>query len=380
MIESLSKFKLLVIAAAEKGFLMVFACVIAIIFANFTHDAYEGFIHNEHIGFISVHYVTNEFLMAIFFLLVGMEIKRELITGHLSTLSQALMPLVAAIGGMIGPLLIYLAINHNIDQNVVGWAIPTATDIAFTLTILSIFGKGIPSSVRVFLTALAIIDDLLAIVIIAIYYTSTISVYYISACVIVTLALLIMNRTNVKNTTLYLILGVVLWYCFLKSGVHATISGVILAFCIPLKVNNFSPIEKIEKLIHKPVLYLILPLFAFVNSGVNLSGISYESFTHPITLGIALGLFFGKQVGVFTTCLVGVKSGMLKIPAKATWIDIYGASILCGIGFTMSLFVGMLSFNDESALNAMKLGVFSGSLLSIAYGAIILNIAHRIRK
>ncbi len=382
MLDHMDKFKIWALAAIEKGFLMIFASIIAIFFANFSPEVFSAAINTTltpQIHHSSLLYITNDLLMAIFFLLVGMEIKRELISGHLSTRAQALMPLVAAIGGMIGPMLIYIFINADYDANLSGWAIPTATDIAFTLTVLSIFGKGIPSSVRIFLTALAIIDDLIAIIIIAVYYTSSISLPYIFACFILTFILVMLNFSNVRRLWVYLVIGAVLGFCFLQSGVHATISGVILALTIPLnlKGTTYSPILKLEGAIHKPVLYFILPLFAFVNSGVVLKDVTPDTALNPITLGIALGLFLGKQLGVFTTCFVGVKLNMLKMPARARWIDMYGASILCGIGFTMSLFVGMLSFTNELQLNYMKLGVFVGSLLSIAYGAIILHIAHK---
>ena len=315
----------------------------------------------------------NDGLMALFFLQIGLEVKRELLEGQLSKPSQVVLPGAAAIGGMVVPALIYWFINKDYPDALGGWAIPMATDIAFALGVLALLGKRVPVSLKLFLMTLAIIDDLGAIIVIAVFYSSElsgVSLLLAAACLI---ALIAMNRMGVIKVAPYMIVGLILWVCVLKSGVHATLAGVTLAFCIPLRTKNSetSPLMSIEHALHPWVAYAILPLFAFANAGVSLAGVSLHSFVSHVPMGIAAGLLIGKTLGVFGLTWIAIKTGMAALPAGANWGQVFGVAILCGIGFTMSLFVGSLAFVAGSDYVGMdRMGILTGSILAalIGYG------------
>ncbi len=362
------------------GILLFIAAVIAMIIVNSPLDHYyEVFIHTHltiKIGAYgldeTIHYWINDGLMAIFFFLVGMEIKREFIEGELSTRESAILPAIAAVGGMIVPAIIYVFFNWDHANSLRGWAIPTATDIAFALGLIALLGRRVPVSIKVFLTALAILDDLGAILIIAIFYTDQIHYIALFVGLICTILLFYMNYKKVTAFSVYGILGIILWSAILQSGIHATLGGVILALAIPLhdtKNQNRSPLRELEHAIHPWVAFLILPLFAFANAGVSLAGLHIDALLHEVPLGITLGLFFGKQFGVFAACWLCIKAGFAKLPQNATYAHVYGVAILCGIGFTMSLFIGGLAFkgmNDYAAF--VRIGVFAGSIASGVFG------------
>ncbi|HHO65458.1 MAG TPA: Na+/H+ antiporter NhaA [Epsilonproteobacteria bacterium] len=373
------------------GMLLIVVTIIALILQNSAlSHYYMGFLHTPvEIRIGALHIAkplllwVNDGLMAIFFLLVGLEIKREVIEGHLSSLSQIALPGIAAVGGMAVPALVYIAFNKADAFAMQGWAIPTATDIAFALGILSLLGKRVPVSLKIFLMALAIIDDLGAIVIIALFYTqelSTLSIIVAAASLVV---LFIMNRMGVVRKAAYIMVGVILWVSVLKSGVHATLAGVALAFFIPLKSTDsdgktFSIAHQLEHDLHYWVALLILPLFAFVNAGVDLGGISPGGMKETVPLGIMAGLFIGKQLGVFAFSFIAIKMGLAKLPKDSTWLQLYGVALLTGIGFTMSLFVDTLAFGDTDLFAyADKLAILLGSLFSGVAGYVVLKIATR---
>ena len=314
----------------------------------------------------------NDGLMALFFLLIGLEVKRELLDGQLSRPSQVILPGTAAIGGMVVPALIYWYINKDFPDAHGGWAIPMATDIAFALGVLVLLGKRVPVSLKLFLMTLAIIDDLGAIIVIAVFYSSElsgVSLMLAAACLVVLIA---MNRMGVVKIAPYMIVGLILWVCVLKSGVHATLAGVTLAFCIPLRTRNSepSPLMGIEHALHPWVAYGILPLFAFANAGVSLTGVNLHSFTHHVPIGIAAGLLIGKTVGVFGLTWIVIKTGLAALPTGANWGQLFGVAILCGIGFTMSLFVGSLAFVSGSSdyVGMDRMGILTGSILAALIG------------
>ena len=319
----------------------------------------------------------NDGLMAIFFFLVGLEIKREVLAGELSSFDKAILPIMAAIGGMAVPGIIFAIINWGTPENLNGWAIPTATDIAFALGILALIGSRAPISLKIFLLAIAIIDDLGAIVIIAIFYTSELSLSALSFSVIGFAAAVALNRMGVQRTAPYLLVGIVMWVFVLKSGVHATLAGVLIAFTIPLKTKNEDEalLYKMEHGLHPWVAFLILPVFAFANAGVNFTGIGIDDLLQPLTLGIAVGLFLGKQIGVFLATWIGVKSGIARLPENVSWIHVYGVACLTGVGFTMSLFIGSLAFTTADVMNSVRLGVVLGSVLSGIIGYLLLKSA-----
>ena len=319
----------------------------------------------------------NDGLMAIFFFLVGLEIKREVLAGELSSFDKAILPIMAAIGGMAVPGIIFAIINWGTPENLNGWAIPTATDIAFALGILALIGSRAPISLKIFLLAIAIIDDLGAIVIIAIFYTSELSLSALSFSVIGFAAAVALNRMGVQRTAPYLLVGIVMWVFVLKSGVHATLAGVLIAFTIPLKTKNEDEalLYKMEHGLHPWVAFLILPVFAFANAGVNFTGIGIDDLLQPLTLGIAVGLFLGKQIGVFLATWIGVKSGIARLPENVSWKHVYGVACLTGVGFTMSLFIGSLAFTTSDVMNAVRLGVVLGSVLSGIIGYLLLKSA-----
>ena len=318
----------------------------------------------------------NDGLMAIFFFLVGLEIKREVLEGELSSFDKASLPIFAAIGGVVVPALVYVYFNISDPILVQGWAIPAATDIAFALGILALVGSRVPVSLKILLLAVAIIDDLVAIIIIAFFYTQDLSLVALGWGGFGTLGLIALNRMGIMRITPYALIGVFVWACVLKSGVHATLAGVITALAIPLKAKDpsiSSPLHRAEHGLHIWVAFLILPLFAFANAGVSLAGITISDVLAPLPLGIALGLFLGKQIGVFSLSWIAVKLGLAKLPTGANWCQLYGIACLTGVGFTMSLFIGTLAFEGDETLNAVRLGVLMGSIASGVLGFTLLR-------
>jgi len=318
----------------------------------------------------------NDGLMAIFFFLIGLELKREMLEGKLKNPKDVLLPGMAAVGGMAMPALVFLWFNWGIVENIGGWAIPAATDIAFALGILALVGSRAPTSLKVFLLTLAILDDLGAIVIIALFYTAELKIHYLTLALLPLAALVWLNIKGQHRMAPMILLGVVMWFFVLKSGVHATLAGVITAFCIP-NVDKWSksPLHALEHALTPYVLFLIVPIFAFANAGVVLQGLTFADLFGPLPLGIALGLILGKQVGVFGFTWLMVKSGLARMPHGANWAHIYGIACLAGIGFTMSLFIGSLSFADPAQMNAVRLGVLSGSAVSAVLGYVVLIMA-----
>lgn len=319
----------------------------------------------------------NDGLMAIFFFLVGLEIKREVLTGELSSVDKAILPVLAAVGGMAIPGAVFVAMNWTTPENLNGWAIPTATDIAFALGILALLGTRAPVALKVFLLAIAIIDDLGAIVIIAVFYTSELSTNALTLSMLGFAIAVALNRMGVQRLAPYLIIGVFMWVFVLKSGVHATLAGVLIALTIPLKRKDGDKalLYQLEHGLHPWVAFLILPIFAFANAGVSLQGLSVSDLLQPLPLGIAAGLFIGKQVGVFAATWIAVKSGLARLPEGVNWRHVYGVACLTGVGFTMSLFIGSLAFGADETMNAVRLGVISGSVLSGLLGFAVLRTA-----
>lgn len=322
---------------------------------------------------------VNDGLMAVFFLLVGLELKREFVEGELADRSNVIFPGLGAIGGMFIPAAFYLALNHDDPNAIQGWAIPAATDIAFALGILSLLGSRVPLSLKVFLTSLAIFDDLGAIIIIALFYTSNISLLALLICAVCIVILFFMNRSEVTAKRYYIFIGAIMWIAMLKSGVHATLTGVVLAMFIPLhcKKTKKSPLKVLEHELHHGVSFFILPVFAFCNAGIYLGNIGLEQLTHPIPAGIALGLFVGKQIGIFGMCWLGVRLGITRLPKEMNWWSLYGTAALCGVGFTMSLFIGSLAF-EETGVNSVideRLGILVGSLASGLVGYFVLRMS-----
>ena len=320
----------------------------------------------------------NDGLMAFFFLVVGAEIKREVIEGELSSIRRAILPVLAALGGMVVPAVLYILVSEGDPDMLAGWAIPTATDIAFALAALSVIGRAAPPSLKIFLLALAIIDDLGAIVIIAIFYTSELSVMALGLAAGVLAFMFLLNRLGVKSVAPYAVLGIILWVLVLKSGVHATLAGVATALAIPLKgKDGASPLKHVEHSVHPWSSFLVMPLFGFANAGLNLAGIGVQHLLHGVASGIAVGLFFGKQIGVFGATWLAVRLGLGERPPGVSWGAIYGVSFLAGIGFTMSLFIGTLAWDDGSHAAEIRLGVLEGSLLSAVAGIAILLATQR---
>ncbi len=319
----------------------------------------------------------NDGLMAVFFFLVGLELKREFLEGELKEPANVILPGLAALGGMLFPALIYVAFNYSDETAMQGWAIPTATDIAFALGVLSLLGSRVPTSLKVFLVSLAIFDDMGAIVIIALFYTASISTTSLVIAATCLVALFIINRRGVGEMTPYILIGIIMWVAVLKSGVHATLAGVLLAFFVPMrdrKNPERSLLKELEHDLHGAVAFFILPVFAFANSGISLQGVGVEQLMHPVPLGIAAGLFIGKQLGVFSFCWLGVKLGIARMPEGVGWSALYGAALITGIGFTMSLFVGSLAF-EQSGVNRFdeRLGIIIGSLVSAVAGFLVLK-------
>jgi len=384
MIKNLSRpFKWFFQLEAASGLVLLIAAIIALIVSNsFYSELYFHtleqylFIGINDFGLkLSVHHWINDLLMAIFFFFVTLEIKREFIHGELSNIKKALLPIIGAIGGMVIPALVYIVINFGNSETLNGWAIPSATDIAFSLGILSLLGSRVPISLKIFLTALAIIDDLGAILIIAFFYSGDLSISYLSLILISYIFLLVLNKFGVKKFLPYLLIGSFMWFFTYKSGIHATIAGVLLASTIPHRVKDkdFSLLIKLEHAISPYVAFIIMPIFAFANAGVSLEGLSMASLLQPVPLGILLGLFVGKQVGVMIFSFIAVKSGVAQMPDNSSWLSLYGVSVLTGIGFTMSLFVGNLAFAENiQYIDGVKIGVLVGSLLSTLLGYFIL--------
>jgi len=318
----------------------------------------------------------NDGLMAIFFFLVGLEIKREVLEGELSNLSQLALPGLAAVGGMVAPALIFIACNWPHAENLAGWAIPAATDIAFAVGILGLVGTRAPLSLKIFLLALAILDDLGAIIIIAIFFTTDLSWLSLGLAGGAIVVLTLLNRCNVQSLAAYVLVGIVMWVFVLKSGIHATLAGVVLAFAIPLrdpKQPDQSLLRRCEHALHPWIAFAVMPIFAFANAGVSLQGLGLTQLLDPVALGIAGGLFIGKQIGVFAMVWLCVRSGLGKLPQGASWMQAYGVACLTGIGFTMSLFIGNLAFPDPSRASEVRLGVLGGSILSALLGFIVLR-------
>ena len=380
MINYLSKpFRWFFKLEAASGVLLLFAAIIALVISNsdlaelyFSTLNKYLFIGINNFGLkLSVLHWINDALMAIFFFFVTLEIKREFLQGELSNIKQALLPIIAAVGGMLVPALFYVFVNLGDSETLNGWAIPSATDIAFSLGVLSLLGKRVPLSLKVFLTALAIIDDLGAIVIIALFYSGDLSIKYLSLMLIAFILLLLINKFNIKKFLPYLIVGLFLWDFTHNSGIHATIAGVLLAMTIPhrKKEKDFSLLIKIEHAISPYVAFGIMPLFAFANAGVSLEGLSFASLLDKVPLGIVLGLFLGKQLGVFIFSYVSIKLKIAQMPNNTSWYNFYGVGVLTGIGFTMSLFVGNLAFVENMQyMDGVKIGVLTGSLLSTLFG------------
>jgi NhaA family Na+:H+ antiporter len=372
------------------GIVLGLAAAVALLIANSPLDAaYEAFVHLRGEVRLGDGWLVlskplllwvNDLWMAVFFLLVGLEIKRELLQGELASVRQALLPAGAAVGGMVVPAAIYAALNWGDAVALRGWAIPSATDIAFALGVLMLLGSRVPASLKVFLTAVAIIDDLGAIVIIALFYTADLSLPMLVAAGLGAVALFALNRRGVMSIGPYVIVGAIVWLCVLKSGVHATLAGVITALAIPLRApDGTSPLETVEHALHPWVAFMILPMFAFVNAGVALGGVSLATLAEPVPLGIAAGLLAGKAVGVFGASWLLVRLAGAQWPAGATVAQFFGVCVLCGIGFTMSLFIGSLAFGGQAAAyeTQLKLGVLGGSLLSTIVGVAILLFSDR---
>ncbi len=379
---------------SSAGILLIFVTILALFLQNgFLTEFYTNFLHTPvEIRFGNLQIAkplllwVNDGLMAIFFFIIGLEVKREVMEGHLSSLKQIALPGIAAVGGMVVPALVFIMFNKGESFAMNGWAIPTATDIAFALGILSLLGPRVPVSLKIFLMALAIIDDLGAIVIIALFYTAELSTMSITISAIALIILFVMNRMDVAIKSAYIVVGIILWVSVLKSGVHATLAGVTLAFMIPLSSkdkegNSFSMAKEMEHDLHKWVAFFILPLFAFVNAGVDLKSISIDEMFGPVPMGIMLGLFIGKQVGVFGFSWLAIKMGIASLPKESNWTLLYGVSALTGIGFTMSLFVDTLAYNDTQIYHyADKLAILLGSLFSGLLGYMVLKITTNKKK
>ena len=372
------------------GIILMFAAVLALVFANTPlHSYYALFLDTAveiRIGDFEIAKPLllwiNDGLMAIFFFLIGLELKRELIEGELSDKRNIILPGIGAVGGMAVPALIYTYFNITDPTAMKGWAIPAATDIAFALGVLSLLGSRVPVSIKIFLTSLAIFDDIGAILIIAIFYTAKISLTSLIVVAFCIPILAWLNKRNPESTSIYIVIGAVMWVAMLKSGVHATLAGVVLAMFIPMKSKtniHYSPLKSMERDLHSVVAFFVLPIFAFANAGISFSGIGAAQLLHNVPLGIALGLFVGKQAGIFGLCWLAIKLKLADLPKNMSWSSLYGTAMLCGIGFTMSLFIGSLAF-EETGVNLMfdeRLGIILGSLASGIVGYVVLHVSLR---
>ena len=367
---------------SSSGIILLFAALVALILSNSSFaDLFNHILHLKlYFGtdlplfYKSIQHWINDGAMVIFFFCIGLEIKREFLEGELSMPSQAILPVIAAVGGMAVPAIFYLLFNFNNPETFQGWAVPAATDIAFSLGVLSLLGKRVPISLKIFLMALAIIDDLGAIIIIALFYSSNLDILSLLIVFIILFFLYLYNKKNTQNIWIYIFLGFLLWIFIQNAGIHATISGVLLAIFVPhKKIKQGSLLTCIETKLHPWVAFLIMPLFALTNAGVYLGDVSLASLSNPVPLGIMTGLFFGKQIGVFLTTYILIKMGFARLPSGANWLQIYGVAILTGIGFTMSLFIGNLAFESEVHITGMKLGVLIGSFFSAITGYFLLK-------
>lgn len=371
--------------SASGGLVLMAAAALALVVANSPLAPVYFSALSSYLGPLSVSHWINDALMALFFLLVGLEIKREMLDGQLASWNRRILPGVAALGGMIVPALIYLAFNAGDPATARGWAIPSATDIAFALGVLSLLGNRVPTSLKVFLAALAIIDDLGAVIIIALFYSGSLNLLALGGAALVLANLVVLNRMGISRLWPYLLLGALLWFFVLRSGVHATVAGVLLALTIPLRTSpsrpddmEHSPLHRLEHAMHSWVTFLVIPIFGFANAGVSFSGLSLGALTDHLTLGVALGLLVGKLVGVFGSAYLVIRAGWAHMPAGASTFQLLGVSLLCGIGFTMSLFIGLLAFADDPLLQeAVKIGILGGSLVSGVLGYAILRVAPR---
>ncbi|ENM3922033.1 Na+/H+ antiporter NhaA [Vibrio cholerae] len=366
------------------GILLVIAAAIAMVIANSAMgEGYQAFLHTYVFG-MSVSHWINDGLMAVFFLLIGLEVKRELLEGALKSRETAIFPAIAAVGGMLAPALIYIAFNFNDPAAIQGWAIPAATDIAFALGIMALLGKRVPVSLKVFLLALAIIDDLGVVVIIALFYSSDLSTIALTIGFIMTGVLFMLNAKHVTKLSIYLVAGLILWIAVLKSGVHATLAGVVIGFAIPLKGNKgeHSPLKHLEHALHPYVAFAILPVFAFANAGISLQGVSLAGLTSMLPLGVALGLLLGKPLGIFSFSWAAVKLGVAKLPEGINFKHIFAVSVLCGIGFTMSIFISSLAFGqaNEAYDTYARLGILMGSTTAALLGYSLLRLSLPLKK
>jgi len=381
-------FRLMIQHDALGGLLLVAAATLAMIVANTGLNVfYQGFLNvpvEIRLGDFEIAKPlllwVNDGLMAIFFFLVGLEVKREIIEGHLSSPEQIILPAVGAIAGIAFPALCYVWFNWGNPESIAGWAVPSATDIAFALGVFSLFAKQVPLSLKLFLLSVAIFDDIGAIVIIALFYSQDLSTLSLTIAIVGLVILFILNRMEVRYQAAYILVGVIVWAAVLKSGVHATLAGFALALFIPLKVKNEDGNPMLLNLEHNVqpwVAFAILPLFAFANAGINLAGITFDDLLHPVTLGVISGLFIGKQVGIFGACWLAIKLGFAQLPKGANWLQLYGVSVLCGIGFTMSLFIGSLAFENSTTtyFNQVKLGVLISSLLAAVWGGWMIKLS-----
>ncbi|MEQ1551583.1 Na+/H+ antiporter NhaA [Sphingorhabdus sp.] len=379
---------------AAGGIILMGVAALAMLVANLPlAESYFHFIHavtgpelTPKLGPMTVHLWINDGLMAIFFLLVGLEIKREFVDGHLATWADRLLPMIAAAAGMALPAAVYLYIAGGDPALVRGWAIPAATDIAFAIGVLALLGSRAPASLKLFLTTVAIVDDMGAVAIIALFYTDSLNMVALGAAAAIWLVMLALGRLGVARLWPYLILAALLWYATLLSGVHATIAGVLAAFAIPLRRSIATPdaedslLHRLEHALAKPVAFIIVPLFGFANAGVSFEGVGLGALLAPLPFGIALGLFIGKQVGIFASVWACVKLGLAARPRDSSWLQVYGVALLCGIGFTMSLFIGGLAFTDAAQGDAVKIGVLMGSILSAISGYCLLRFGGSARK
>lgn len=361
------------------GIILVIAAAIAMFVANSPlNEMYQGLLHSYVLG-MSVSHWINDGLMAVFFLLIGLEVKRELLEGALKSKETAIFPAIAAVGGMLAPALIYVLFNSSNPEALQGWAIPAATDIAFALGIMALLGNRVPVSLKVFLLALAIIDDLGVVVIIALFYSGDLSTLALTVGFIATGVLFMLNNKHVTKLSVYLIVGAILWFAVLKSGVHATLAGVVIGFAIPLKGNKGerSPLKHLEHALHPYVAFAILPIFAFANAGISLEGISISNLTGMLPLGIAMGLLVGKPLGIFLFSWGAVKTGIAKLPEGVNFMNIFAVSVLCGIGFTMSIFISSLAFGPTNADfdTLARLGILMGSTTAAILGYFLLSIS-----
>lgn len=359
------------------GALLVFATLLAMICVNTPLSGFYAILFSD-----GVVHLINDGLMAVFFLLVGLEIKREYVIGELSSSSRALLPVVAALGGVVVPPLIFIMQTWQQPLFMVGWAIPAATDIAFVLGVLAVLGSRVPLALKVFVTAIAVIDDLAAIIIIALFYSYSFDLGAFCGVLATLVVLYFMNMRGVTHLGAYLIVGLFLWLMVLHSGIHATIAGVLLALFIPLQgcsrggAHHHSPLEELEHRLHPHVTFWILPLFALANAGVSLWDLTFQMLTDPVVLGISLGLFLGKQIGIFAAIYLAVRMGYCRLPDGVNWVQVYGAAILCGIGFTMSIFIGELAYHAIDLATEIRVGVLMGSLLSAGCGYALLRYRH----